>query len=87
MRDHPKLPYCLVNRLYAYGTGGPVSLRYDREILSYFEERFGGHGYKVPELLREIALSQAFSRVRPAPEHAERVVNGTDVKPSKLALN
>ncbi|MGI9205150.1 MAG: DUF1592 domain-containing protein [Woeseiaceae bacterium] len=86
MRDHPKLPYCLVNRLYAYGTGGPVSLRYDREILSYFEERFGEHGYRVPVLLREMALSQAFSRVRPAPE-AEQVVNGNRANPSKLALN
>jgi len=87
MRDHPKLPYCLVNRLYAYGTGGPVSLRYDREILSYFEKRFGERGYRVPELLREIALSQAFSRVRPVPETADKVVNGNRVNPSKLALN
>jgi len=87
MRDHPKLPYCLVNRLYAYGTGGPVSLRYDREILSYFEERFGGHGYRVLGLLREIAVSQAFSRVRPDPEMAAEVVNGSRVNPSKLALN
>lgn len=87
MRDHPKLPYCLVNRLYAYGTGGPVSLRYDREILSYFEQRFGEHNYRVPELLREIAMSQAFSRVRPAPEAAEQVVNGNRANPSKLALN
>ncbi len=87
MRDHPKLPYCLVNRLYAYGTGGPVSLRYDRNILSYFEERFGEHNYRVPELLREIAISKAFSRVRPAPEAAEQVVNGNRANPSKLALN
>lgn len=71
MRDHPKLPYCLVNRLYAYGTGGPVSLRYDREILAHFLERFDGHSYKVPDLLREIALSQAFSHVRPDEMPAE----------------
>ena len=74
MRDHPKLPYCLVNRLYAYGTGGPVSLRYDRDILSHFEGRFAGHGYQLPGLLREIALSQAFSQVRPAETLAESTV-------------
>lgn len=68
MRNHRKLPYCVVNRLYAYGTGGPVSLKYDRDILDYFVERFAGHGYNVPDLLREIALSRAFSRVRPAEE-------------------
>lgn len=65
-RNHRKLPYCLVNRLYAYGTGGPVSLKFDRDILDYFVERFARHGYNVPDLLRDIALSRAFSRVRPA---------------------
>ena len=67
LRDHPKLPYCLVNRLYAYGTGGPVSLKYDRSILNYFEERFRAQGYRVPYLLRDIALSDAFSTVRQPP--------------------
>jgi len=64
-RNHPKLPYCLVNRLYAYATGGPVSLRYDRDSLAYFTERFAGDGYRLPGLLREIAGSDAFLRVRP----------------------
>lgn len=87
MRDHPKLPFCLVNRMYAYGTGGPVSLRYDRAILDYFTERFSEHGYKVPDLLREIVLSQAFSRVRPDPIAAENLANGAREEPSKLVLN
>ena len=87
MRDHPKLSQCLVNRLYAYGTGGPVSLRYDRDILTNFERQFVGQGYKVPNLLRNIALSQAFSRVRPDPAAAESVANEDDALPSKLALN
>ncbi|MDH5311698.1 MAG: DUF1592 domain-containing protein, partial [Gammaproteobacteria bacterium] len=38
MHDHPKLSSCLVNRLYAYGTGGPVELRYDRDTLDYFTD-------------------------------------------------
>jgi hypothetical protein len=87
MRNHPKLPYCLVNRLYAYGTGGPVSLRYDREILSRFTDRFAAQGYTLPGLLRDIALSEAFGKVRPPPEPAETVVSGNDTSPSKLALN
>lgn len=87
MRNHPKLPYCLVNRLYAYGTGGPVSLRYDRGILDYFVERFAGHEYRVPDLLREIALSQAFSRVRRAPETVTSDMNELQQTPSKLVLN
>lgn len=73
MRDHPKLPYCLVNRLYAYGTGGPVSLRYDREILSYLEGRFAAHDYRLTNLMREIATSRAFAEVRPEPAAADAV--------------
>ena len=65
MRNHPKLSYCLVNRLYAYGTGGPVSLRHDRDTLSWFEDRFAAGGHRLPDLLRDIALSQAFITVRP----------------------
>jgi hypothetical protein len=72
MRNHPKLSACLVNRLYAYGTGGPVSLRYDRDSLKWLENRFFDKNYQLPELLRELATSQAFSSVRPAesPENA-----------------
>jgi len=87
MRNHPKLSQCLVNRLYAYGTGGPVSLRYDRDILTGFERRFVEQGFKVPDLLRNIALSQAFSRVRPDPAAAESVANKNDALPSKVVLN
>jgi hypothetical protein len=87
LRNHPKLPYCLVSRIYAYGTGGPVSLRYDRDILAHFLQRFAGHGYKVPDLLRDIALSQAFSRVRPAPAATETVANATGNQQSKIALS
>jgi hypothetical protein len=87
MRDHPKLPYCLVNRMYAYGTGGPVSLRYDRAILDYFTERFASQGYKVPDLLRDIAMSRAFSHVRPGPAEVEILTNESAVDTSKLVLN
>jgi hypothetical protein len=72
LRDHRKLPYCLVSRLYAYGTGGPVSLRYDRDVLAHFEQRFMQSGYTVPTLLRDIALSNAFSQVRPGSPVAAR---------------
>jgi hypothetical protein len=64
MRNHPKLSYCLVNRLYAYGTGGAVSLRRDRDILKYFEDRFVAAEHRLPALLRELVLSPAFSSIR-----------------------
>ncbi|MFT4768701.1 MAG: hypothetical protein ACI8RN_001839 [Glaciecola sp.] len=64
MRNHPKLSACLVNRLYAYGTGGPVSLRYDRDILKRFEDRFVASEHRVSTLLRDLSLSEAFSSIR-----------------------
>ncbi len=87
MRNHRKLPYCLVNRLYAYGTGGPVILRYDRDILAYFVERFAAHSYKVPDLLRDIATSQAFSQVRPDPISTDTAVTATSVSPSQITVD
>lgn len=71
LHDHPGLPTCLVNRVYSYGIGGPLSMGQDREILAYFHELFEDADYKLPALLRDVALSRAFSQVRagaaPAP--------------------
>jgi hypothetical protein len=64
LHDHPSLPSCLINRVYSYGTGGPVSPARDKAILEHFKERFAKAGYKLPDLLRDIALSNAFSAVR-----------------------
>ncbi len=64
LRDHPMLPSCIVNRMYSFGVGGPVSMSRDRQILAYLKDQFIKDGYKLPDLLREIALSAAFSQVR-----------------------
>ena len=87
LRNHPKLPYCLVNRMYSYGTGGPVSLRYDRAVLDHLTARFAEQGYKVPDLLRDIALSQGFSRVRPDPAATETLATETTAETSNLAVS
>jgi len=65
LRDHPALPSCLVNRLYAYGTGGPVSPLRDRDSLDWLERRFVDNGHRFRALLRDLATSQAFRAVRP----------------------
>lgn len=79
MSQHPKLSACLVNRLYAYATGGPVSLRYDRDILKWFEDQFAEGGYRLPALLGALSTSTAFSTLRSEP--------GPDVGPaSAVAL-
>ncbi len=67
LRDHPKLPACLVNRLFAYGTGGPASLRQDAATLRSLETRFVSSDHRLEALLRELVLSDAFSTVRSEP--------------------
>ncbi len=74
LRDNPELPRCLVQRIYSYGTGAPPSIE-ARAVLDYLDQGFADQGYRLPELLRAVALSNAFSRVkeRPSPPPAEDV--------------
>ena len=62
LHDHPQLPQCLVKRVYAYGSGGPLTNADDDQIKA-LEKVFEGAGYRVPELMRAIAVSDAFARV------------------------
>ncbi|MDB6045299.1 MAG: hypothetical protein JWM63_3850 [Gammaproteobacteria bacterium] len=66
LHDHPALPTCLVKRMYAYGSGGPLSDA-DKPELTWLDKRFAATGYRVPDLLRAIALSPAFSEVAEIP--------------------
>jgi hypothetical protein len=62
LHDHPALTSCLVSRFYAYAIGGPAPAQ-ERQAVNYFEKRFADGGYRVPQLLRTIALSRVFSDV------------------------
>jgi hypothetical protein len=77
LHDHPALPACLVKRVYAYATGGPVVPPTDGKILDFFVLQFAASGYRLPDLLRDIALSNAFLDVR-QPRLAGTVVNAAD---------
>lgn len=63
LRDNPALPACLVDRLYSYGSGGAAKPT-DRPLMKHFTAEFAESGYKLPELLRTIALSDAFAHVK-----------------------
>jgi hypothetical protein len=70
LHDHPALPGCLVRRMYGYGTGGPLS-RADNPAVTALSAAFAQAGYKVPELMRLIATSDAFLEiVEPEPPPA-----------------
>lgn len=69
IHDHPALSSCLVQRMYSYGTGGKTAGT-DRPLLDNLGQRFAQTGYRVPDLLRAIVLSNAFSTVREKEEQS-----------------
>lgn len=87
LHDHPALPTCLVKRVYSYATGGPVALKADQKVLEYFAQQFAASGYKLPDLLRDIALSNAFLEVRETKSSAATIVNAASTQPPPIALN
>jgi hypothetical protein len=66
MRDNPAVPSCVVNRLFSYATAR-TPLKTEKKLLDHYEQQFADGGYRLPELLREIATSDALFAVKPAP--------------------
>jgi hypothetical protein len=62
IRDNPNTANCLVNRMTSYATGRTV--RRD-DWLKALEAQFIASGYRVPDLMRAIALNDVFIRVAP----------------------
>ncbi|MFK4873529.1 DUF1592 domain-containing protein [Novosphingobium sp. ZW T3_23] len=74
LHDSPDVPSCLVQRVYEYGTGREASPQ-DSAWLEQAIARFGADGYRVPGLMRAIAISPALSTVRaPAPAQTKVAV-------------
>jgi hypothetical protein len=65
LRDDPALPACLSQRVFEYGVGRTID-HGEEPWLEYINERFAQSGYKVPQLMRLVALSNAFRAVSPA---------------------
>ncbi len=67
LHDHPGLPACLVRRVYSYAIGSPVPAS-DKSALPQLAKGFAEAGFRLPDLLKAVALSPGFSVVsgRPA---------------------
>jgi len=65
LHDNPAAPVCLVNRLYAYAAGRPPAPG-EAEWMKYLGARFAADGYRLPDLMRRIATSDAFYRISPS---------------------
>jgi Protein of unknown function (DUF1592)/Protein of unknown function (DUF1588)/Protein of unknown function (DUF1595)/Protein of unknown function (DUF1585)/Protein of unknown function (DUF1587) len=62
LHDDPKVPACLVRNVYAYGTGRKTGIR-DEDYLADQTKLFANMGYRVPELMVQVASSPEFFRV------------------------
>ena len=62
VHDSPATTGCIVNRLTSYALGNPAS-SVDAEWLKTLQQNFAKDGFRIPNLLRRIALSDEFSRV------------------------
>jgi hypothetical protein len=66
LHDDPQVPACLVQRLYGYAVGG-LEKSDSQVMLPYLDKRFAEEGYRLPDLMRTIALSNAFTEVNSSP--------------------
>jgi hypothetical protein len=65
LHDNPALPKCLVQRVFDYSVGGPPAAEgQHRAFLDYVNAAFAAEDYRLHNLLRTIALSDAFSRIQ-----------------------
>jgi hypothetical protein len=62
LHDHPQVPSCLVKRVFAYGTGSPISSD-EAKTLDYLNKSFAANGYRLKNLLRTVVMSNAFTTV------------------------
>ena len=64
VHDHAATPGCLVNRLYAYAAGRSAA-KGEASVIKYLSQGFTTGGYRLPQLLRLVATSDALYRVAP----------------------
>jgi hypothetical protein len=62
LRDDPRVPACLVRNVYAYGVGRKTDER-DEDYLFDQAKAFATNGYRLPDLMMQIAASPEFFKV------------------------
>jgi hypothetical protein len=62
LHDDPKVPACLVRNVYAYGVGRKTGIR-EEDYLADQSKIFASNGYRVPDLMVQIASSPEFFKV------------------------
>lgn len=74
--ENPLVSACLVQNLYRYAVGREET-RSERPLLRYLEEAFAENSFRLPALMRDIAISEAFRTSTAEPQTPpEQVVTG-----------
>lgn len=66
MHDNPAVPACFSEKLYRSAVGREIA-QAEAPFLEYLATSFGAQGYRVPQLMRTIALSKTFFAASPPP--------------------
>lgn len=71
LREHPETPRCLVEKMYRFAVGRDTQME-ERPYMDYLIRTFEAQGYRVPDLMRAIALSENFFAISTAADsHGE----------------
>ena len=65
VHDNPATASCIVNRVYEFAAGHKPNKSEAEWVRNNLQKDFAANGYKFPELLRELATSDAFYRALP----------------------
>jgi hypothetical protein len=76
LHDDPATPACLVTDIYRYAAGHDPAPG-EKDWLAYLRQQFAADGYRLPELLRRIAVSDDFYKVSPPRGTGEPVMEAT----------
>lgn len=64
LRNHPETPRCVAERLYKSAVGRDIVWR-ERYYLDWLNDGFAEDNYRIPALMRRIALSENFFAITP----------------------
>jgi Protein of unknown function (DUF1592)/Protein of unknown function (DUF1588)/Protein of unknown function (DUF1595)/Protein of unknown function (DUF1585)/Protein of unknown function (DUF1587) len=81
LHDHPQTSRCLVDKMYR-SASGRMALPEEKPYVGYLNDSFQASGYRVPDLMRTIALSKSFYAVA-APGKTKPTLQRAAVQTSK----
>jgi len=77
LSQHPETPRCLAEKMYRFAVGRDT-VWYERSYMDYLIAKFEDHNYRVPELMRTIALSKNFFAIAAHQEHIAELADRSE---------